>query len=70
MLVLSRKPHEKLHIGDDIVVTVVSISGGRVRLGFEAPAEVKVYRSEIAARLQGELEISGLENSASLPATS
>lgn len=50
MLVLSRKQGELLYIGEDIFLTVVEIDGKRVRLGIEAPAQVKVLRGEIAHR--------------------
>ena len=49
MLVLSRKPGEKVCIGDDITLTVVSVSGNHIRLGIEAPAHIGVLRSELAA---------------------
>ncbi len=44
MLILTRKCNEQLIIGDQIVVTVVAIRGGRVRLGIEAPANASVQR--------------------------
>lgn len=47
MLVLSRKHDEKLKIGENIVVTVVSIKKGVVQLGIEAPEDVNVCRAEI-----------------------
>ncbi len=47
MLILSRKLDEKLVIGDNIIVTVVSVAGDTVKLGIEAPREVKVYRAEL-----------------------
>lgn len=47
MLVLSRKPNEAIMIGNDIKVTVVQCTGGRVRLGIDAPSEVKVLRNEL-----------------------
>lgn len=50
MLVLSRKVGERICIGDDVSVTVVCVEGNRVRLGFEAPRDVSVYRSEVSAR--------------------
>ena len=50
MLVLSRKPHDTIHIGDDVVLTVLSISGSRVRLGIVAPPEVQVLRGELLER--------------------
>lgn len=54
MLVLSRKHNEKLVIGDNIVVTVVEIRGGKVKLGIEAPPEVKVLRGELVRCTQGQ----------------
>ncbi len=47
MLVLSRKESERITLGDSIVITVVRVSGDRVRLGIEAPAEVVVLREEL-----------------------
>jgi len=49
MLVLTRRLGEKLHIGDSVVITVVSMKNGRVRIGVEAPAEVAVMREELHA---------------------
>jgi len=47
MLVLSRKESERIRLGDSIVVTVVRVSGDRVRLGIEAPRDVLVLREEL-----------------------
>jgi carbon storage regulator len=47
MLVLSRKVGERILIGDNIAVTVVRITGGGVRIGIEAPAEMPVIREEL-----------------------
>ncbi|WP_425058504.1 Translational regulator CsrA [Sporomusa carbonis] len=47
MLALTRKSGERIVIGDNIVLTVVDIKGDSVRLGIEAPKEVKIYRGEI-----------------------
>lgn len=47
MLVLSRKVGEKILIGEEIVVTVVRVTGSKVRLGFDAPPEVTVLREEV-----------------------
>ena len=47
MLVLTRKPGERLVIGDNIVVTVVDVKGDNIRIGIDAPREVKVFRGEI-----------------------
>jgi carbon storage regulator len=47
MLILSRRLGESLTIGDDVVVTVVGVSGNQIRLGITAPREVRVLREEI-----------------------
>jgi len=47
MLVLSRKESEKIRLGDSIVVTIVRVSGDKVRLGIEAPPNVLVLRDEL-----------------------
>lgn len=47
MLVLSRKRGERIHIGADIVITVVDIDRGKVRIGVEAPRDVDIYRQEL-----------------------
>ncbi|MCO6045414.1 carbon storage regulator [Aeoliella sp. ICT_H6.2] len=48
MLVLTRKSDEKIRIGDDIVITVLRTKGKAVRLGIEAPSDMRVLRGEIA----------------------
>ncbi len=47
MLVLSRKECEKIQLGNDITLTVVKVSGDKVRLGIEAPSNIKVLRNEL-----------------------
>ncbi|HTW40813.1 MAG TPA: carbon storage regulator CsrA [Solirubrobacteraceae bacterium] len=47
MLILTRRPGERVVIGDEILVTVMSVSGHTVRLGISAPAGVPIYREEI-----------------------
>ncbi len=61
MLVLSRKPGERILIGNDIVVTVVRFQGGTVRLGIEAPREFAVVREELLGEGNGELPAVGAE---------
>lgn len=52
MLILTRRQNESVMIGDDIVVTVleVSPSSKQVRLGFDAPDDVSIDRSEVRDR--------------------
>ncbi|MEY8205427.1 MAG: carbon storage regulator CsrA [Bermanella sp.] len=52
MLNLMRRVGERVIIGDDISVTVLSVTGGQVRLGFNAPSQVPVHREEIYQRIQ------------------
>ena len=47
MLVLSRRETERIRLGESIVVTVVRVSGDKVRLGIEAPRDVLVLREEL-----------------------
>ena len=47
MLVLSRKAGQRVRIGDDVEVTVVTVEGGKVRLGFVAPRDVTIVRTEL-----------------------
>jgi carbon storage regulator len=48
MLVLTRKPGEKIHIGTGILITVAHVKGNKVRIGIEAPADVPVLRGELS----------------------
>lgn len=60
MLVLSRKPLEAVIVGGQdgierlLKVTVLEVKHGSVRLGFEAPADVPIHRSEIWERIQSD----------------
>jgi carbon storage regulator len=48
MLVLSRKPGEQVVLSNGITLTVVEVRGNRVRLAFDAPAQVRILRAELA----------------------
>ena len=52
MLVLSRKPGEKVVITGGITVSVLEVVGCRVKLGIEAPDQVRVLRAEMARWLE------------------
>lgn len=54
MLVLSRKLHEEIVIGENIRIKVIEVDGNRVRLGIDAPREVPVHRAEVARRIDFE----------------
>ena len=55
MLVLTRKLGETIRIGDLVKVTVLEVRAGQVKLGIEAPSDVKVHREEVYSRIQAEL---------------
>lgn len=50
MLVLTRKSNEVILIGDDVELKVLDISGNRVRLGINAPPDIRVQRSEVRGK--------------------
>lgn len=50
MLILTRKPRQRILIGDDIVVEILAIRGGQIRVGITAPPSVIVLREELPAR--------------------
>lgn len=52
MLVLSRRVGETIRIGDNIKVTILALTDGQVRMGFDAPKEIAVHREEIYQRIQ------------------
>ncbi len=47
MLVITRKLNEGIVIGDDVELTILEISKDRVKIGINAPKEVKVFRTEL-----------------------
>jgi carbon storage regulator len=51
MLVLTRKPGEKVYVGKDISLTVLEVKGNRIRIGIDAPAEIPVVRAELGGPL-------------------
>lgn len=54
MLVLSRKPGERILIGENVTITVVRIGINAVRIGIEAPDDVNIVREEIMPAAEGE----------------
>jgi len=53
MLYLTRGLNEKVHIGEDVIVTVAEIGNDRVKIGIEAPLEMTVLRDELCSRSGG-----------------
>jgi len=56
MLVISRQPGDSLLIGDNIKLTVLEVSGDRVKIGIDAPRSVTVLRSEVLDTMRSNLE--------------
>lgn len=54
MLVLTRKVHQSIMIGDEIEVVVLEVRGEQVRLGIRAPKNVAVHRQEIYSQIKSE----------------
>jgi carbon storage regulator len=52
VLVLTRRAGESVMIGDDVVITVLEARGDVIRLGIQAPRDVRVHREEIYRELQ------------------
>lgn len=52
MLILSRKVDEKIKIGNDISIQIISVSGDQVKIGVDAPKSVKVFRQEVFDDIQ------------------
>jgi len=59
MLVLSRKLGERIFIGNEIVVTILQVTGDRVLLGIDCPAPIPVHREEVYRRIRAEQSAKG-----------
>ena len=68
MLIITRKPGEKIMLGDDIVVHVMEIVGNSVRVGIQAPRSLPVYREEIWDAVRQENETAATAATDALPA--
>ncbi len=68
MLILTRRPGERVVIGDEILVTVMGVSGHTVRLGIAAPAGVPIYREEIWLAVKEENRAAAAAAADALPA--
>ena len=54
MLILTRRIGEKLMVGGNVSVTVLSAKGNQISLGIEAPREIKIHREEVFNKIQSE----------------
>ncbi|MFZ5811273.1 MAG: carbon storage regulator CsrA [Thermodesulfobacteriota bacterium] len=51
MLILTRRPGESLHLGDNIKITVLGVQGKQIKIGLEVPHDMQVYREEVYLRV-------------------
>ena len=70
MLVLTRHANQKIVIGEDITITVLEVRGDQVRIGIDAPREIRVHREEIAEALRRQSEEQAAEPEPEAPASS
>ena len=56
MLILTRKVGELIRIGDAVTVRVLEVRGSQVRLGVEAPADIRIFREEVYRAVHGEAD--------------
>ncbi len=63
MLILTRKPGESIFIGDQIKVTIVEIKGSQIRLGVDAPKDLRIYREEIYEQILEENKQAAVQDS-------
>jgi len=60
MLIFSRKPGQKIKIGDDIEIAVLEVRRGQVRIGIDAPKRFSVHREEIYQKILEENRLAAL----------
>ena len=70
MLVITRRPGERICLGEDITITVLEVSGSTVRIGIDAPSEVPIYRHEIWLAIKAENEAAASADVTQLPSPS
>jgi carbon storage regulator len=68
VLILTRRPGERVVIAEDILIEVMGVSGHTVRLGISAPQGVSIYREEIWLAVKEENRAAAAADPASLPA--
>jgi carbon storage regulator len=67
MLIITRRPGEKIMLGDDTVIEVIEVSGSSVRIGIDAPRSIPVYREEIWRSVKEENAAAAKADPAKLP---
>lgn len=67
MLIITRRPGEKIMVGDDVVVEIIEVNGSSVRIGIAAPKAIPVYREEIWEAVKAENRAAAASDTQHLP---
>lgn len=67
MLIVTRRPGERIMLGPDVTVEVMEIAGNTVRIGIDAPRSVPVYREELWTTVKQENEAAAKSAADGLP---
>jgi carbon storage regulator len=68
MLILTRKTGQGFTVGENIEITITEISGDKVRVGINAPRDIKVLRSELSETVESNQQAAGPASAGSLRA--
>ena len=68
MLALTRKVGESIVIGDNVEITVISVTGDQIKLGIDAPRSISIHRKEIFLQIQEENKAAASSSDASVNA--
>ncbi|MDL2252736.1 carbon storage regulator CsrA [Ruminococcaceae bacterium OttesenSCG-928-I18] len=68
MLILTRKAGQGFTIGEDVEITITEISGDKVRVGINAPKEIKILRSELTQTVEQNVQAAGPASSEAIRA--
>lgn len=69
MLVISRKPGERIRVGEDVTITVLDVAGSTVRIGIEAPSDVSILRQEVLEAVEAENRAAAEASVSDLPSS-
>jgi carbon storage regulator len=67
VLIITRRPGERIMLGDEVRIHIMEIVGNSVRVGVEAPRSVPVYREEIWAAVKEENQAAAAADTTTLP---
>lgn len=67
MLILTRKVNERIMVGERIEISIVDIKGDQVKIGIDAPKNVKIYRQEVFEAIQEENRAAAMAKVQQLP---